>query len=201
MTTSSQPTNPGCRFRFLLYPLFILLPLLCMIPGILLGRWHYSAQAQGRFVKWQRLPDPPQKAQEILAADTNSIYVRTSGGIYYSRNVAGCIGEYVPCWEQVESVDKSSFGYPEYGADVHSTYKVPASPVAPVEELAVSKRRAETYDETYYVRGSTGEIWVWHCGNFSFGTIGLILLVYCGGMCWGILIGVGLAWLIVVKVK
>ena len=44
----------------------------------------------------------------------------------------------------------------------------------------MSLRRAETYDETYYIRGRTGDIWVWHWGYFSFYIIGLVLLVYCG---------------------
>jgi hypothetical protein len=201
MTPTSQPPKPGCRLKFLLYPLFVILPLLCVIPGILIGRWHNSAQVQGKFAKWQQLPNPPQPAEAILAADTNSVYVQTASGIYYISNVAGCIDDLSPCWLQVERVDKSRFGFPQYGEDVHSTYQIASAPIEPFEELRVSERRAETYDETYYIRGRTGDIWVWHWGSLSFYTIGLVLLVYCGSMCWGIVIGIGLAWVIFVKVK
>jgi hypothetical protein len=201
MTATSQPSKTGCRLRFLLYPLFIILPLLCSVPGVLIGRWHYSAQVQGKFAKWQRLPNPPQPAEAILAADTNSIYAQTAGGIYFIANVAGCIKDLEPCWMQVDRVDTSRFGYPLYGAEVEPEYKVASAPIEPFEELRVSERRAETYDETYYIRGRTGEIWVWQWGNLSFYTIGLVLLVYCGSLCWGVLGGIGLAWLLVVKIK
>jgi hypothetical protein len=74
-------------------------------------------------------------------------------------------------------------------------------PIEPVQELAVSLRRAETYDETYYIRGRTGDIWVWHWGNFSFYIIGLVLLVYCGSVCWCSGAGLGLAWIIYIKLR
>ena len=201
MTVKGAPSGAGCRIRYLLLPLFVLLPLLGAIPGILAGRWFYLAQAQGKLEKWKRLPDPPQPAREILAADTNRLYVSTSGGIYYCANVNGCLTDLVSCWEVVELVDESRLSTTQVSDHFYSTYRVPDPPVVPAQLVAVSLRRAETYDETYYVRSREGEIWIWHWGNLSFFTIGLVLLVYCGSVCWCSGVGFAVAWVVFAKVK
>jgi hypothetical protein len=57
MAATSQPPEHGCRFRDLLFPLFILLPLPGSIPGFLIGRPllsklsdHFYAWAKGRWI-------------------------------------------------------------------------------------------------------------------------------------------------------
>lgn len=88
--------QPGGCLSFFLVPACVLLPLIGAFLGYHAGHLVFRAWAQGMLVRWQRLPDPPEKVAAILAADTRSLYVHTAGGIMSAGMQAVVAGKKMP---------------------------------------------------------------------------------------------------------
>jgi hypothetical protein len=166
------------------------------------GRLYFKAKAQGVFVRWQRPLGPLQPVDAILAADTNNIYVRTAGGIYVNHHVSDCLSHKITaCWEQASSVPDSMSENISRNKYAPTRFKVSVPPIKYEQESIAYEWYGEGYNETHYVRGTTGEIWVWQWGNFSMGMIGPFLVISGVSVVMGFVVGLCLAIILFVKSK
>jgi hypothetical protein len=182
----------------LLVAVYILLPLLGICAGFLGGKQVFTATADGVFVHWKRLAAPPARATALLAADPRSLIVQTEDGIYFAARVPDCLGADKPgCWEKADHADTSRLSGFGCSADVAAShFRVPAPPIQPAESRIVYERGGEWNNETHYVRGQDGAIWVWTWGNFSMGMLGPLFLDLSAGMLLGFVLGLALASLL-----
>ena len=163
--------------------------------GYLIGHGYFVALSGGEFVQWKRLESPPSEPEAFLAANPHRIYVKTADGIYFNSDVENCLDhKKTDCWEKVESVDKVQLGYFKCSSgDVASHFQVSIPPIKYNEYLMVNECGGEWYNETHYVRGERGEIWVWQWGSFSMGMIGPFLFIVFGSVILGFVAGLGIA--------
>ncbi len=163
--------------------------------GFHLGEGFFKLLADGRFVQWKRLPDPPSKVLAISKAAPDHIYVRTVQGVFFIRVLPACL-EYDPprCWEKLlegQAVQPTYFGCGT--DDASSQFQVPAPPVKYVQYVMTKECGGEWYNETHYIRAENGEIWAWRWGHFSMGMIGPLLLILLAGVVLGFILGLAIA--------
>ena len=164
----------------------------------MVGGKYFLALSEGEFVRWKQLPNPPQPAESILAADPNQIYVKTAGGIYLNGNVETCLKDKrAPCWKRIAQIDNEELNYFKCTPRENFSYFRVSSPSVNYEEsLVVSQCGGEWYNETHYIRMKGGQIWVWQWGDFSMGMIVPFFLIIAGGTVLGLLAGLALAYLV-----
>lgn len=195
MTFNTRPSKLSGILDLLLQPafLYLILPILGAFLGYQAGRWIFTLQAEGRFVRWKHLSDPYGPVEAIVAAGTNQIQVRTAGGLYACYNVEGCLKyEISTCWYPLEALAAEpicDFGC-SYG---FSTFKASSPPRSYLDRWIVVEHGRESSNETQYILTAGGEIWVWQWGNFSMGMIGIFFAYSCAGVVLGLIAGLLLA--------
>lgn len=159
--------------RFIKY---LALLLLLMLGGCL-GGYLFSSKAPSiENIKWQKLPDPPEKAVRIVeignyGGEAHSITVATAAGVQYD-----CCGPWPADWSKLD--------YPKqrYGPtceQVTSTL-MQELPGRPVDCAFVSQ--FEWVTEQYLAAVlEDGSVWRWH---YRYGLDTLL-----GGVVWGGVIG------------
>ena len=195
MQTTHLRNHSG--LRAFLIPLCVLLPVLGAFLGYQVGRLYLNARAQGRFVKWQHLPDPPQPADAIVIACANELQVQTAGGSYANLDVKHCLeSELSSCWQPVRSADEGVSCLIDCGDMYPSELKVSAPPREYQEKVTVREWQecgAEWDNETQYIRTANGQIWVWQWENSFMDMPGPFLAIYCISVILGCVAGVILA--------
>lgn len=191
--TTTKPSNKrtACVLVALTIGALLFLPCLGAIGGI----GVFALESAGRLSAWKSLGAPPDKPIEILASDTDTVYVATQAGRIY-----GCQhrGAQARCWfpvDQLPKLDNRSMR----NAPVFEG-QAPPPPGVVVRQLQVTYWGVEFANETRYALLADDTLWKWeYSRGGSFALPGNMLL----GSIIGVMIAVPLiivAWLIVAVV-
>ncbi len=180
--TANPPKSPrpGWLVGLLLVLLLLGLPLL----GLAVGFQVADAAVSGALTRWQRLPDPPAPAAEILTGgsglsnDSWWVYVRSAAGDIYSCSADEADG----CWVPVPA---SSELPPVPPCEHPSNYTVPAPPGRVIDTLETEACNFEAGYQVNFAVQDNGTVWRWE--HFSSGLSGVFGWLV-GGLC-GALIG------------
>lgn len=153
-----------------------------LLGGLALGQAAFN----GRLTRWQRLPDPPEPAIEIMAGGTGPaaaawyVFVRSAtGAIFYCP-------PYTPgdCW--VPATEPIDVPYVP-GCDYPSHYTLPPAPGPVLDHLETETCNFEAGYTVNFVVLADGSVWRWQ--HVSSGLIALT------GWLFGALCGAGLGLL------
>lgn len=177
MTTTKPAKRTALFLVVLTLNALLLLPCLGAVGGI----GFFALESAGRLSTWKSLGAPPDQPIEILASDTDAVYVATQAGRIY-----GCQhrGAQTRCWFSVDQLPKLD-SRSRRNAPVFEG-QVPSPPGAVVSQLQVTRWGAEFADETRYALLADGTLWKW-----EYSRIGLFALL--GNMLVGSIVGVMIA--------
>ncbi len=190
---SAQPTHRlSRRARLVLAAavLFVLLP--CV--GLLGSAGYLKLRGDGAFSHWRSLGAPPGGGADILTADLQDVYVRSTGGAIY-----GCAYGDRPlaadCWapatEPLPVDEQADFERRLFQGEV----KPPAGTVR--DTLAVTVWYADAAFESRLALLADGTVWVWEFEVSSY----LSLFILVVGLVGGAVLGLVGAVVLLVKVR
>jgi hypothetical protein len=192
--TETAPQRPTWLVWLLLGVMLLGLPVLGLLGGFRVA----EAAVSGALTRWQRLPDPPQPAAEILAAGSRMgndawwIYVRSAAGETYACSPA----EEGACWVTVpEPVELPTMPPCEYP----SNYTVPAPPGRVIARLDTEACNFEAGYQVNFAVLENGSVWRWE--HFSSGLSGVAGWLF-GGLCGaglGVLVAVTLTTIVLIR--
>ncbi len=146
--------------------------------GAITGLFLTLAIINGVFVPWEPLGKPSIEAIELLAADFDEVFVRTTSDMIYSCNLYQD-----DCWVPKESLQElPEITYPCNDAPFHSLRNLPGEKV---DSLEVTYCGIEHTSQVNYVLLDDGSVWIWRHGSFVY--TGLIYV--CAGSILGLVIG------------
>ena len=145
------------------------------IVGAVIGYLLAEAMNNGWFSsKWQRIENPPDKVDRLVAVSKGSLWIESDSGVfYYSENPSSCKSD---CWQKVSEIPSLPVVEP-YEASVSATACAPSPPLGKVT-ATMSECRIEMWvdrNATFALRND-GSIYLWKADLYKEWSAVLIIL-------------------------
>ena len=174
--SQNKPSPPYKPFWSLLAHLFI-----GGLAGAILVCLGYAIASQDSFIRWERLPSPPQTAVEVVSADNYQLAVRTaSGEVYiYDRIDKDWNTGITPTEEQRQDCQN----FP-------TAFKQLAHPPENQLDCAAFSGMEHEYSYTQlYAVDAQGEVWNWRTESSGLVIFAYVMLAF-RGLLGGLFVGI-----------
>ncbi len=154
----SQPSPSRTRRRAISCVVLVLAPILGGAIGYLFAFLFFS----GWFVAWQKIAPPPEPAAQILAINSENVWVQgASSAIYMNLSSTACKED---CWDRVDALpDPSQRGMDNQILAVKSQSCKPVPPFIGAGQVISECQTAQWWDlNSAYSLRADGSLYGWH---------------------------------------